>query len=381
MKTEIFVCTHKKFEPPKDSLYVPLQVGRALHPALGYLEDNQGDHISIRNPWFSELTGIYWVWKNKKDIDIAGICHYRRFLVTQKEKGEPEKLFQKRQIEDILKDYDMITSSLLTLPSKYYDGFAIDHHIKDLIMTGCVLQEKYPEDAKIFEKLVQEKHTYFGNIFVAKKEVYDQYCAWLFDILFEVQKRTDMTDYDGYTRRLYGFLSEFLLLVYTRARNMKVYEGRVAIIGEKVETREVKKQLEQFFLKGDYIEAKEFFLKKRAEKPDILMEASDITGELRLCMQIIATCEFEKQNIGKTILEYENRYVELIKFFRKLNRTIEHYKEGLHDEADAQFIRAEGKDEICVSNEAIEVAVRVICRDMKEKAPVLSLIYRDKSRK
>ena len=36
------------------------------------------------------------------------------------------------------------------------------------------------------------------------------------------------------------------------------------------------------------------------KRPDILMEASDITGELHLCMQVISTCSFEQELTGTT---------------------------------------------------------------------------------
>jgi len=372
MDTRIYVMTHKQFEQPEDPLYIPLQVGRALHEDLGYQGDHTGDQISDQNPYFSELTGIYWIWKNVTEADIVGICHYRRYLVTQKiEKSsgskmlvKEEKLYRKEQIEEILEKYDMITSNLLTLSSNYYDGFSVDHHIRDLLTTQQVIQEKYPDYAEMFQKLVQERHTYFGNICVAHKKTFDAYCAWLFDILFEVRKRTDLTGYDGYRRRLFGFLSEFLLLVYTRVNRMKVYESRVAIIGEKAETREVKEELAYFFQRGDYSGAKEYFLEKRSEKPDLTMEASDTTGELRLCMQIISTCEFEQDKTGTTILDRERDYQSLISLFRRMNLAAEHFRDGEETEEDGTFLKNAG-----LTESAVYIAAMVVCSgDQAEKA-------------
>ena len=62
----IFTMTHKKFSKPDDAAYVPVQVGRAVNEALGYLGDDTGDSISEKNCYYGELTGIYWVWKNYK---------------------------------------------------------------------------------------------------------------------------------------------------------------------------------------------------------------------------------------------------------------------------------------------------------------------------
>ena len=55
---KIYTMTHKPFTPPQDTLYVPLQVGAALHDKLGYLTDDTGDQISEQNPYYSEdITG------------------------------------------------------------------------------------------------------------------------------------------------------------------------------------------------------------------------------------------------------------------------------------------------------------------------------------
>lgn len=51
----------------------------------------------------------------------------------------------------------------------------------------------------------------------------------------------------------------------------------------------MKEQLAGYFARRDVDGAKAYFLERRKERPDVLMEASDVTGELRLCMQVIAT--------------------------------------------------------------------------------------------
>ena len=136
MSIKLFIMTHKPFTPPADPIYVPLQVGRANAPDLGFLGDDTGDSISSDNPYFCELTGMYWLWKNYH----IGICHYRRYLIN-----EEGSLFTEFQLEKLFREYDMITTKLLTLTCSYYQGFGENHHRKDLILTGKVLKEKYPE--------------------------------------------------------------------------------------------------------------------------------------------------------------------------------------------------------------------------------------------
>lgn len=70
MKIKIFALTHKKFEVPQDKMYQPLQVGREEKEDLGYLCDNTGDNISAENCYYSELTGLYWIWKMYTHINM-----------------------------------------------------------------------------------------------------------------------------------------------------------------------------------------------------------------------------------------------------------------------------------------------------------------------
>ena len=244
MSVNLFVMTHKPFTPPKDPIYIPLHVGRCNSKDLGFLGDDTNDSISSLNPYFCELTGMYWIWKNYLNADYIGICHYRRYLID-----ENGSIFTESQLEKLLTDYDMITTKLLTLTCSYYQGFGENHHVKDLDATKEVLKEKYPEYMNTFETLVHGPHTYFGNIFVTSKEQYSSYCSWLFDILFEVQKRTDFTGYNGYQKRLFGFLSEFLQTVWIYYHNLNVYECKVGMLGEKYETKQLKKHLADFFTK------------------------------------------------------------------------------------------------------------------------------------
>ena len=95
MDIKIYTLTHKKFNVPPDTLYVPLQVGSEEKEDLGYLCDNTGENISALNCYYSELTGLYWIWKNDHETEYVGTCHYRRFLLN-----EQEKIFTKRELEE-----------------------------------------------------------------------------------------------------------------------------------------------------------------------------------------------------------------------------------------------------------------------------------------
>ena len=348
-KIQIFAMTHKAFTPPPDPVYVPLQVGRASHEPLGYTGDDTGDHISDLNAYFSELTGVYWLWKNNHDTDIIGICHYRRYLIT-----EDGRLYTNADIERLLAQYDIIVTKKLELRMSYYDGFASTHDEKDLVETERVVAEKYPEYAALFHDMVHKKETYFANMMICTKQLYDEYCTWLFDILFEVRRRIDTSGYDNYRKRVYGFLSEFLLTVWIVKNGLHVYESCVGMSGEKRETKEIKQQMSVFFAQNNIKGAKQYFLQELEKRPDVLMEASDIHGELKLCMQIISTCEYEQKRAELTMLDRGMDFEELLKVMKELNRFIEHL-----DETEAALQIQEYVSKHPVSATAAEIAAVV----------------------
>lgn len=356
MGTIIFTMTHKAFTPPKDPMFVPLQVGRAIGKDLGYIGDDTGDSISQWNPYFSELTGMYWVWKNFRTEGNVGLCHYRRFLIH-----ENGNVITEREYDGLLEEYDLITTKQVVLNNSYYDGYAVNHHIKDLIETGNVIREFYPEYHDDFERIVHGNKTYFGNMIVCKKELFDAYSEWLFGILLRVKERVDVEHYDNYRKRVFGFISEILLLVYTTHNGLTVKECKVGMPEEKVETREVKEQLADYFALGDAEGAGMCLKAALAKRPDILMEASDVDGHLMLSLEIITICEQEKAAGRETILSHIKEFQKLISWVSELN--------GLADADMKEKTDGQEWDLMCkekhISHQAYKVALVVAERKRK----------------
>ncbi|MGN1156835.1 MAG: DUF4422 domain-containing protein [Agathobacter sp.] len=318
MNIKIYAMTHKAFDVPTDPMYQPLHVGWEGKKDLGYPGDNTGENISHLNCYYSELTGFYWLWKNCKNLDYIGTCHYRRFLINRQGLA-----FTKAELEVLLREYDLVTTKRVVLNNSYHYGFSANHNIHALDTTGEVIRDLYPEYYDTYLTLVHQNETYFGNMIITGKELFDEYCEWLFTIFAEVENRINLdTDEDAYHKRVLGFISEFLLLVWVRVKGLKVYECKVGMTGEKAETKELKETLAEYFRKKDIEGAKEYFLKRKAERPDVMMEASDVSGELRICMQIIATAGMEMEVYGTSILDRISEYQELIELFARLNQII-----------------------------------------------------------
>lgn len=224
LNTKVYVMSHKAFTKPKDSLYVPMHVGRALGEELGYLPDNTGDNISEKNRNYCELTGLYWLWKNATD-DIIGICHYRRYFVKD------EEFITKEYIEKVLQEYDVIVpTSKCTQYKNIYEHYAQMHNEKDMNICKEVLLEKYPEYEQAFDLCMNTNISCWANMIITKKKIFDTYCEWLFDILFEVERRVDISSYDTFQARIYGYLSERLLRVWLLKNSYKVREEEARMI-------------------------------------------------------------------------------------------------------------------------------------------------------
>lgn len=358
MSTTVFAMTHKKFISPTDKMYVPLHVGREGKTDLGYLCDNTGDNISYKNQYYSELTGMYWVWKNYQGSDNVGICHYRRFLTN-----DAGRLFTEAEIESLLTRYDLITTKTLTMRYPYYDGFSHNHNLRDLEVALEIIKEMYPDYYDTLDEMVHKRETWFGNIMICKKTLYDEYCSWLFPIFFEMEKKINVESYDDYHKRVYGFISEFLLYVWATVKKLKVYQCKVGMLGEKAETKELKTALAVFFEKKDIEGAKQFILNALKKRPDVLMEASDLDGELKLAMQVITTCENEYKSFGGCILDKEKDFDKLIAFFRRLNEAVEHIRCDIMEAEDERLLKEKVIADLPLSDIAIEISILLMCSE------------------
>ncbi len=230
---KIIVAAHKKYQMPEDKIYIPMQVGaEGKEKIKEYIQDNTGSNISSKNPNFCELTGLYWAWKNLK-ADYIGLVHYRRYFTMKNKTSKTEKekfkiVLSQKETEEKLQNIDVI------LPKKrmyyienLYSHYAHTMYVEPLDETRKIIEEKYPEYLEEFDKLHKRTSAHMFNMFIMKKEILDEYCNWLFDILFELEKRTDASKYDGFHARFYGRISELLLDVWINKNQIKYEEVKV----------------------------------------------------------------------------------------------------------------------------------------------------------
>ena len=116
------------------------------------------------------------------------------------------------------------------------------HHGEDLKLVQEILLERHPEFAGAADEYLSGSLCYFGNIFIMGREIFRNYCTWLFPLLAEFDAWADTSGYSPQERRVDGYLAERLLGVYAawlrREGSVKMLElPRVHFIPEAKERR------------------------------------------------------------------------------------------------------------------------------------------------
>lgn len=227
---KIFVVTHKISQKvAKSPLYEFLLVGADKNKGLSsYRKDNEfEDNISNLNGSFCEITGLYWMWKHV-DEAIVGLNHYRRYFVSElRDKKQKQLILTEQEIAEALDGYDII------LPERGHNEFKGEKageffcRIHDVeVWENCrqIIATSYPDYLPDFEWFEQETTGYICNMFIANKTLLNDYCDWLFDILFQLDQTIDYQKYSNYNRRMIGFVAERLLNIWVHHHQLKVKE-------------------------------------------------------------------------------------------------------------------------------------------------------------
>ena len=249
MNIEVFTCYHKQYPVPESDVIVPIHVGKARSSAMLDMQgDNEGsDHISHKNPYYCELTALYWAWKNSS-ADAIGLFHYRRFLNFKNNKSKVvsdlnnlgQKFnINKENIQKLLKHNDIILPQKAKRSLPLYDNYASRHISSDLDLVIEIIEKDYPAMIPVSKKVLKQNLGYFSNMLIAHKNIFHEYCEWLFDILFKVEAQihSDVINRESYQQRVYGFLSERLLTIFIEYKkqtsNIKIAEVPVIFVDEK----------------------------------------------------------------------------------------------------------------------------------------------------
>lgn len=161
-------------------------------------EKHEGDNIDFLNPWYCELTGLYYLWKHVDD-DIVGLEHYRRYFVNSK-----NKLLSESEIKNLLQKNDIIC-----------------HHLRNYTKYKSIEEElikstKDEHTVKTFKNYIKEidntydmnkepyKHSF--NMFIGKRNIIESILEKLFEVMNNFIVKYDIRKIN---KRTIGYLSEF----------------------------------------------------------------------------------------------------------------------------------------------------------------------------
>ena len=218
---KIIIATHKEYKMPEDEMYLPLHVGaedkrdaEGNELNLGYMKDNTGDNISSLNASFCELTGLYWAWKNL-DVDYIGLVHYRRYFGRKLGRDPWKYILSYSDIEPYLGRVKLfVPKKRRYYIETLYSHYKHTHYSNQLDETRKIIEEKYPKYLDSYDRVVKHRYGYMFNMMIMEKCLLDEYCIWLFDVLFELQNRINISKLNEFQGRLYGRVAEIIFNVW-----------------------------------------------------------------------------------------------------------------------------------------------------------------------
>lgn len=241
------------FVPVQDELYFPVMAGNVVAQTNPVIQgDDSGDSISEKNFYYSELTGIYWVWKNTSQ-QVTGSCHYRRYFTAHDEPFDLKlkrklyyiaglqkkrhgliytsnisrfrsRILSEEEIMEILQNYDAILPQKRKFKYTVKKHYSRHHNLEDIEIIEEIIKTKHPEYLSSFYKVLNGRQLYANNMFVLPQPHFNRFMEWWFSVIFEFENRIDLSSYKGYQQRIIGFMAERLLTVWFEYQQLKIKE-------------------------------------------------------------------------------------------------------------------------------------------------------------
>lgn len=222
----IYQVTHKKFVPVAAAPYKPIYAGKRDKPDLSYLRDSEGENISKFNDKINECTALYWIWKNDTS-DFVGLNHYRRLFRSA---VNPNWMLQDFEVQLLMNWYDIVVAE------EYHTGEMTVLRQLECQMCQEAFEQTYKvvedifaktggNDYRAFQYVMNGNILYPCNMFIASRKILEEYCTWLFPILFQIIEKVEIQEeWDDYSKRVIGFFAERLLTVWLVQRDYKIKE-------------------------------------------------------------------------------------------------------------------------------------------------------------
>jgi hypothetical protein len=250
---DVAVYLHKPFPFPRASSWLrPLLSGDGTLPLADVRRDDTGDAITPLGKYFSELTGLYWLWKNRTEVRRIGLYHYRRYLnLLPTAPQSPEIQMtptddalaflasdgQKERIDRLLDVHDVIVPQGHFLPYSIEEQYLLHHGRKAWDRFWELTFALYPEYPAHRDFLRISNKFHLFNIFIAGRGFLDRYAEQLFRILDLLVREIGFpapqppgVRYQEY--RYPGYLSERFFMYFLFANRVRVHEAQLVMFHE-----------------------------------------------------------------------------------------------------------------------------------------------------
>ncbi len=180
-----------------------IQAGAALTKIrIADITDEGADSLSMQNSLYCELTASYSIWKYDS-CDVTGMFHYRRILdVTE----EQLHLLKAKRLDAVL------PLPFVCYPdaSGQYGRYLMPEDVRAMRQT---LQEYEPENMPEIDSILRSPYLYNYNMLIARREVFEDYCGWMFPLLEKIADRCEKEDRKRLPRYV-GRIGEVLTSLY-----------------------------------------------------------------------------------------------------------------------------------------------------------------------
>lgn len=256
-KIKVFILYHQQSTIFRSDCYEPIQTGCAIAASdLGLLRDDTGDNISQKNRNYAELTGNYWVWKNflpaHPEVEYVGFCHYRRFLdftrppqkngwpFADKDGYESFSIgFDKRYKSDLIlrhiEGYDLILPTPSFADTTTEQIFCTHHPAREFNLLVEIIARDYPTYRDALNEFRIDRKNYICLNYVMRRELFDSFMTWIFDVLEKLEQSSDWSQYHAYMdEKVAAYLAEIFFNVWLRkmkqTHNLKILERQSILL-------------------------------------------------------------------------------------------------------------------------------------------------------
>ena len=202
----IFIMTHKDFYNTRNNQIYKIVADDETQLKNKYnlqvIYSDKGKLYQKRNS-YAEMSKLYYIYELYRNRTLSskyiGLNHYRRYFNFLDNIPDLDKIFEK---------YDVILNNKKHFNKNVKRQYCSCTFCKPLEEVIKIIKEKKSEYYQDAIESLNAKEGYFCNIFIMKKGDFFKYCEFIYDILFELDRRYNFTSDKDIIKLFEKLLSE-----------------------------------------------------------------------------------------------------------------------------------------------------------------------------